>query len=106
MLYFRQQNPKQSGCYDSEVMSQSGKILFSEAQNKSISIVTLAWNGLHFLAIAGFQLLVIWRASVILGENYGAFAYLYATASVALAFTLIGLHGTLMRYLSMQVSRY
>jgi O-antigen/teichoic acid export membrane protein len=50
--------------------------------------------------LTAFQLLVMRRASIVLGEDYGAFAWLYAVASLALAFTLIGLHATLMRYLA------
>jgi len=57
-------------------------------------------NGFHFLAIACFQLLVLRRASILLGQDYGLFAHLYAVASIGLSLTLLGLHGTVMRFLA------
>jgi len=62
-------------------------------------------NGFHFLAIACFQLLVLRRASILLGQDYGLFAHLYAVTSIGLSLTLLGLHGTVMRYLAICSAR-
>ena len=70
-----------------------------------MSQASLVSVGLHFLALTLFQLLVMRRASLILGKDYGDFAHLYASASIALAFTLLGLHGTLMRYLAIYAAK-
>jgi len=62
-------------------------------------------NGFHFLALACFQLLVLRRASILLGQDYGLFAHLYAVTSIGMALTLLGLHGTVMRYLAICSAR-
>ncbi len=54
--------------------------------------------GWHFLCLTGFQLWVIRRATLLLGESYGDFAHPFAIASFASAFTLIGLQQTVLRY--------
>jgi len=62
-------------------------------------------NGFHFLALACFQLLVLRRASMLLGQDYGLFAHLNAVAFIGLALTLLGLHETVMRYLAICSAR-
>ena len=69
------------------------------------SLSSQVGNGFHFLAFACFQLLVLRRASILLGQDYGLFAHLNAVASIGLALTLLGLHGTVMRYLAICSAR-
>ena len=59
----------------------------------------------HFVCITVLQLLVLGRASDLLGVQLGDFVYLYAIENVALTLTLLGLHATAMRFLSIASSR-
>jgi len=57
-------------------------------------------NGFHFLVIAGFQIFVMRRASIVLGNDYGLFAHLYALAAIGLGLTLMGVESALMKFLA------
>ena len=69
-------------------MSRSQHVLSTDRRSGPPPLAALCGIGCHFLLLTAFQLLVMRRASIVLGEDYGAFAWLYAVASLALAFTL------------------
>ncbi|MDY6822558.1 MAG: hypothetical protein SWH68_01985 [Thermodesulfobacteriota bacterium] len=65
---------------------------------------SLVWVAGHFITLLLFQFIAMRRASFFPGQ-FSDFAYCYASINLALAFTLVGLHGALMRYLAIYAAQ-